>query len=310
MTPADSLREAVLDRLAAGWITLGASLGGPKDQTLLDPEALVVMTALHGRDEPRLYDGALDWCVAYGTLVNGARLRTVAREIGGDPTSVQHFAALVAGGGGPRWPVLTVGPTSYQSRGKVQVRDMSEPGALTVRLRALFGVAVRADILAVLATSSGSAPSLAELATVTRSSKRSIALAVDTLRLGGAVEVDRVGNQQRVRLSTDPGFRAWLNAVPVGVDWATRFTVIEAVLQFHTSAPAQGIAWVVEARVLAERLVPLARRSSLPAPALHLQGLAFADAFDRWQWDLTAATRPQMSRSRPGPTSAADWSNR
>lgn len=292
MTPSASLREALLDRLAAGWITLGVSLGGAMDPTLLDPEALVVMTALHGRDEPRVYGGALDWCVAYGRLVNGARLRSIAREIGSGTLELEGFAAQVAGGGGPRWPVFDGPPVAYESRGKVQVRDLRQPGALAVRLRALFGVAVRADLMAVLATMRGSAPSLAELAARTRSSKRNVALAVDTLRLGGAVEVDRVGNQQRVRLAPDPALRAWLGDVPETADWATRFLVVESVLRFDAASTAGGIARVVEARLLAERSLPMGRRAGLPMPDLEARGGAFEDAYDSWLQRLATVIRP------------------
>jgi hypothetical protein len=288
----DSLHGALLDRLAASWITLGVPLGGPTDPTLIDPEALVVMTALHGPREPRLYEGAIDWCARSGTLVNGARLRTVAGEIDGDPGAIERFAALVAGAGGPRWPVLHGPPIAFETRGKTQTPDLRRAGALAVRLRALFGVAVRADLIAVLATMTGAAPSLAELAATARSSKRNVALAIDTLRLGGVVEVDLVGNQQRVRLTADPAFKAWLGNVPEATDWATRYLVIESVLKFEATSTIAGLARAVDARVLAERLHPLARRARLPTPKLGVKGEAFEGAYHGWVQELTAVVRP------------------
>jgi hypothetical protein len=292
MPASDNLRTALLDRLAAGWVALGVSVGGPADRTLVDPEALIVMTALHGRDEPRVHEAALDWCVKLGTLVNGARLRTIAGEVGSDPAALAGFAALVAGGGGPRWPVLAGPPVPYRSRGKVQVRDLREPAALAVRLRALFGVAVRADILAVLATSPGSAPSLADLAAATRSTKRNVAIAVRTLSLGGAVEIDHVANQQRVRLAAHRGFSEWLGPLPEPADWATRFTVVEALLRFDSANIASPVARAVEARALAERVLPLVRRTGLPVPDTRAGGEAFQRAYEAWQQGLAATVRP------------------
>jgi len=290
--PNGHLADALLDRLAAGWIALGASLGGDADQTLVDLEGLIAMTALRGSDEPRVYEAALDWCIEHGTLVNWARLRTVACEIGGDPAAIWAFAARVAGGGGPRWPVVAGPAIPYRSRGKTRTRDLRELGALVVRLRALFGVAVRSDILAVLATEPALAPSLAELAARTRSTKRNVGIAVDTLALGGAVEIDRVGNAQRVRLAADPGLHAWLGAVPEPADWVSRFTVVEAVLDFEAAVAGPPLARAVEARVLAEGLLPRARRSGLPVPDTSVLGEAFGAAYARWTDDLAAAIRP------------------
>lgn len=294
----DSLRGALLDRLATGWITLGVPLAGPTDPTFIDPEALVVMTALHGHAEPRLYDGAIDWCASFGTLVNGSRLRTIAQEIDGDPGAIERFAALVAGAGGPRWPVLHGPPIAFETRGKAPTPDLRSPGALAVRLRALFGVAVRADLIAVLATMTGADPSLAELAVTARSSKRNVAFAIDTLRLGGAVEVEVVGNQQRARLAADPAFREWLGDVPVGTDWATRYVVIESVLRFEATSEVGGIARAVDARVLAERLLPLARRARLPTPDIGVKGEAFQRAYEAWVEQLAEVVRPQRTAVR------------
>lgn len=292
MEPNDRLEEAVLDRLAAGWIALGAPLGGLADRTLVDPEALIVMTALRGRDEARVHETALDWCIKYGRFVNGSRLRTVAREIGGDAAELVEFAARVAGGGGPRWPMFAGQSVPYRSRGKIVVDHLREPGALAVRLRALFGVAARADVLAVLACAPDVALSLAELAARTRSTKRNVAIAVDSLRLGGAVDVDNLDNAQRVRLAADPGFRSWLGETPEAADWATRWSVVEAVLAFDGAPIRSPVARAVEARAVADRLVPLARRSGLPLPDTRVRGEAFWDAFERWSDDLTSAIRP------------------
>jgi len=291
MRGTDSLRDALLDRLAAQWITLGVAITGPADETLVDPEALVAATALAGRDEPRVYEGALDWCARYGTALNVARLKAVAREIGGDPRDLEEFAALVAGAGGPRWPVAGGLVLPHKVRGKVRLPDLRSPALLAWRLRSVFGVAARADILAVLVATPDRAYPLADLARHTRSTKRNVTLAVRALTMAGVVEVDRAGNEQRVRLTPDAGFRDWLGHAPARlVDWTARYAVVAAVLGFD--AAVSPVVRAIEARALVERLLPVIRRADLPVPDTTKLGEAFGAAFDAWRKALVAAVRP------------------
>lgn len=292
MTPTDSLAAAVRDRLAAQWIALGVSLPGDPDQTLVDLEALIVMTALRGGVEPRLTDGALDWCVRYGTSINGGRLRAVSTEIGGDAGAVAGFASTVAAAGGPRWPVAVGEGRAYQSRDKTLVTHLKAPGAFAWRLRSAFGVAVRADIVAVLAASPGWAPSLAELAVVTRSTKRNVAIATRSLQLGEVVEIDRVGNEQRVRLTSHAGFHGWLGAVPDPADWTSRYAIAEAVWAFGERTGTSAVVTAVEARVLVARLLPGIRRTGFPPPDIDVKGDAFGAAYNSWLVTLARAIAP------------------
>ena len=292
MRGADSLRDALLERLAAQWVALGVPVTGPADDTFLDLEALVVATALVGRDEPRVYEGALDWCARYGTAVNAARLKVVAGEIGGDPAALAEFAALVAGAGGPRWPVAGGRSLPHQQRATMQVPDLRSPALLAWRLRLAFGVAARADILAVLASSPDQAYPLADLAWLTRSTKRNVAVAVQALATAGVVEVDRVGNQQRIRLTRHAGFRDWLGRAPAPLaDWTARYAVVVVVLGFDGTATSPVVR-AIEARALVERLLPAIRRADLPAPDTTKLGEAFGAAFDSWREALAAAVRP------------------
>jgi DNA-binding transcriptional ArsR family regulator len=292
MRDAGSLRDALLDRLAAQWIALGVALVGPADDTLVDIEALVVATALFGRDEPRVYEGARDWCARNGAVVNVARLKTVAGEIGGDPAALAEFAALVTGAGGPRWPVAGGLSVPHQARERVRAPDLRAPVLLAWRLRSAFGVAARADILVVLATTPDQAYPLADLARLTRSTKRNVALAVRALAMAGLIDVDRAGNEQRVRLTRHVGLRDWLGPAPAPpVDWTARFAVVVAVLGFEVAA-ASPVVRAIEARALVERLRPAIRRAALPEPDTARLGEAFAVAFDVWREELAAAVRP------------------
>lgn len=284
--------DALLDRLAAQWVTLGVIVSGPVDDMVIDLEALVTATALAGRDEPRVFEGAIDWCARYGTAINGARLKAVSGEISGHPEALAEFAARVAGAGGPRWPVAAGRSLPHPVRGKVRPPDLRAPALLAWRLRLAFGVAARADILTVLASTPDQAYPLADLARLTRSSKRNVTLAVQALTMAGVVETDRAGNQLRVRLTRHVGFRDWLGHEPAPpVDWTARYAVVVAVLGLDEAA-ALPVVRAIDARVLVERLLPAIRRADLPAADIARLGEAFGAAFDAWREALAAALRP------------------
>ena len=72
-------------RLDLAW-SLWAGLGVPGQidrhaDHAIDPEALIVFTAALGDEDHRLRDEATDWCIRYGSLISGARLKNlVSRE--------------------------------------------------------------------------------------------------------------------------------------------------------------------------------------------------------------------------------------
>ena len=80
-----NLREAAVDRLAAQWTALGGQLASRSERSVVDPEALLVATSRLGGDDPRVYEIAVAWCVAFGapstSLASGAsRVNWMARR--------------------------------------------------------------------------------------------------------------------------------------------------------------------------------------------------------------------------------------
>lgn len=286
MPPLDSLRSALTDRLAAQWIALGVTLVGPAERSIVDLEALVAMTAAIGNDEPRIHEGAIDWCVAFGEVVHTGRLRAVAAELGVSTEILGTFAGMVAAAGGPRWPMASAPVFPYTSRRKVAAATtLSDPARLMWRVRATFGVNARADVIAALVRAPDRDVNLADLARRLRFTKRNIALACGTLRLAGVAEMERVGNEDRVRLAADSGLRAWLGRLPAGsdVDWVSRYGIVVGVLRFlEIDGSASPVARAIEARSVLEPLLPAIRRSGLPMPDTTVLGPGFAATFDAW----------------------------
>ncbi len=102
-----SLQSALLNRAWTQWIALGVDAVGERDEAVVDPEALIALTAELGDADARLRDVSTDWCVAYGRYVNGSRLKQVAHELRTPPEAIGEYVATVAAAGGPAWPMAT-----------------------------------------------------------------------------------------------------------------------------------------------------------------------------------------------------------
>ena len=285
MSSTGSLGEALVGRIAAGWIALGGQLVGAAETSVVDLEALIAVTSrMSPAIDARTRDVALDWCVRYGAYISSVRLARVAKEMDASE-QVAAFAALVAASGGTRWSVAGDRRAQpHEVRNRVLVKDLRSDARLNWRLRAAFGVSARADILAALLVSDPRS-SISDLARRTRYAKRSVAVAVDTLALAGLVEVDRIGRVDRVRLAPDAPVRAWapgprqVSAVDVVSRWCVAVAAV-TVLAATEDAPAAVAA--IERRVSADALRPAIVAAELPMPDLTVLGAAFAREYERW----------------------------
>src|SRR5215207_212301 len=152
---ASAAREAAADALWRLWAALGAPLagGGLEPRSVIDPEATLRLS-LSIRDYERRLDDVLAWWAEAGAhLTSVQRLTTLARRF---PPAAQAglgaFAAAALAAGDTRWTRQAAGATEpLESRGK-RGREPRLTGVppLVLRLRAAFGVGVRADALAVL----------------------------------------------------------------------------------------------------------------------------------------------------------------
>ena len=299
MLSSDSLREALVQRAWAQWIALGVSAVGTAEPDVIDPEALVVLTAELGDSDARLRDTSIDWCIAYGRFISAARLRSVLSEMGGAPQAIGEYSGTVAAGGGPRWPMATDPRPGYRRRGKARLEHLDTTPRVILRFRAAFGVNARADVLAALALRPGVALTLSDLARITRFTKRNVALTVDSLALAGLVELESFGNERRASLRRD-SLQAWLpprSAEPV--EWIDRLAVCLATLRFlETEQPAKPGVRSVEARVLVRELETKMRRAKLPQPDTRRVGEAFDDEFSEWLIRLTKAIGTEAPATR------------
>jgi hypothetical protein len=292
MPPSASSLQSVLLNLAwIQWIAFGVDAVGERDDTVVDPEALIALTAELGDADARLRDASTDWCVAYGRYINGSRLKQVARELGTQPEAIGEYVATVAAAGGPAWPMATEPRPEYATRGKARLDSARSRSRLRIRLRAAFGVNARADVLAALLVAPQSGLSVADLARKTRFTKPGTAFAVDALVLAGLLEARTVGNERRLVLTKPGEILPGLRPPIVQPDWVARFGVALAVLRFDRQEGMSPSVRSIEARRLVEGLLARITSEGLPEPDLDAFGDQFSNAFDRWVVQLVDSLR-------------------
>lgn len=294
------VQSALLNRAWIQWIALGVDAVGERDDAVVDPEALIALTAELGDADARLRDVSTEWCVTYGRYVNGSRLKQVVRELAIPTHAIGEYAATVAAAGGPAWPMATRARGDYAPRGKARVDSALERARLRIRLRAAFGVNARADVLAALLAMPTAGMSVADLARLTRFTKPNVASAVDALLLAGLVTARAAGNERRLFLTQEgailPGLRS-----PVGQpDWVARFGVGLDVLRFVERGGMSTAVRAIEARRVVEPLLGRISSEGMPKPNLAALGDEFATAFDRWLVDFVYWLRlPSTTDVRP-----------
>lgn len=146
---------------------------------MLDPEALLLATTSLGRD-PRLFDEVLDWLNTNGQFINLQRLQNLGQRFG-DLTVLRAMAAHLARRSvHAKWKtLLREEPTAAEAqplfpgvpvfgspdelfarhgwqRDPVKLRQLSQPADphrptnFLIKLRALFGMQARAEVMAYL----------------------------------------------------------------------------------------------------------------------------------------------------------------
>ncbi len=282
------LRAALLDRAAAQWASLGVALEGPREQAVVDLEALIGLTAAVGGDDARVWQGGVAWCGRMGRYVNGARLKRVLAEAGVASDAFSVFAAAARRAGAPPWAV-DAPPEGWvpieTARDDLLVVRRARGAARTLwTLRAAFGVNARADIVATLLARPGLSLTTLEVAHLTRFGKRNVAVALDDLVLSGVVERRPTGSMGRFRLRDEAGLLRWLD-LPASIeypDWVARLSVGRGVLAF-LDLPAQSErVRAIEARQVVVGLRTAIERSGDAGPDMRVTGPAFVEAFDAW----------------------------
>jgi len=181
------LREATLGTLWRQWGALGAAIAGEGSaRSIVDPEALVLVSLSLTEDERRLWD-VLHWWVKVGApLLSVQRIKNLAGKF---PESTRaHLGAFAhlahREGRDFRWRSLeSSSPGKSIRSGKSLGRDpqLHHPAALMLRLRVGLGVGVKADLVAFLLATGSVWVTVKGIAEALSYTPRAIHRAVDAL---------------------------------------------------------------------------------------------------------------------------------
>lgn len=186
------LRDVTLDVLWRQWRALGAAATGGPVTKQVDLEVLILGSLEFEYDEPRLWTVMVDWLRTSARLSSVQRLKNLVGQFTGAENQLARLAGVVTrDAGDARWRSLT----QSSSRGAKQPKPvrsrasgptLESPPALLLRLRAGFGVGVKADLLAFLLGQRFSV-SVATAASGLGHSKATVFRALQDLREAGMV---------------------------------------------------------------------------------------------------------------------------
>jgi hypothetical protein len=272
------------------WAELGVSGWDRRHKTwFIDPEPLIVFTAWLGDEDARLRDEVTDWCIRFGSWISATRLANMVKANDVATEGFGELAATVGKHSVVRWRGATK-PRAFKASHKSRLESFDSPSLVSLRLRALFGVGARAEIVRQLLSSPSAPQTASNLVDDAGFKKRNIAETFDTLRLGGALDSRKIQNKLSYRLRDPLAWRALLGELPdVWPRWSSLLPLLalatDAIERLRT-LPSRSA--YVETNRLTRSILSLAERAdlSLPSARNRKQGL---DAFEEWTSRIAAA---------------------
>ena len=272
MATFSDIREHVLDTLWSQWHELGVASTVERRHAddCIDPEPLIAFTAIHGDLDPRLRHESIDWVLRYGIYVSKARLKNVLAAQGLlDDARFGEYAATVNANGGAGWPAAPGKPLPFRSRARSLLDDLRRPALLSLRIRAIFGVGARAELIRVFLAHPEMAMTAADLSAATSYGKRNILNELEPLRLAGVVNSFRAVNADRFLLAQRDEVAALAQPLPKRfTPWTPTFAALGLILEVAGRGAKRGdLQNAVDAiRLLDERKQLFAAAGIYPPP--------------------------------------------
>lgn len=289
MATYSQLREYVLDCLWSQWREFGVSGTVPRRHAddFIDPEPLIAFTATHSDLDPRLRDESIDWIIGYSTYVSKARLKNVLTEWGllEDPL-FRAYAATVNANGNAGWPAAGAKPLAFRSRSRTLLEDLTRPALVSLRVRAIFGVGARSELIRALLSRSPTALTAADLSADTSYGKRNVLNELEPLRFAGVVKSVRVANADRFSLAKVEELRALVGPLPRRHErWTRTFGALHEILEVARRGVKQSpLERAVQAARLLEERRQLFASADIHPPSLPV-GVSAWQAFLEWAVD-------------------------
>lgn len=298
--------------LASGaWTELGLSgWTSTHGDWAIDPEPLVLFTAWLGDADPRLRDEATDWCIRNWRHISKTRLKNLLRQ---QPDNVRgafgEFSATVGAHAGVTWPAATA-PRRYTVTGRSTVPSLDRPSMAWLRLRAMFGIGARAEILRCFLANERELLSVAALAATTGYTKRNIAEECETLERAGLLSVRTSGNRFYYSVARPTALAAFVGDVaPIRPNWSAMLNVARELMTLETQVDVGtpktiGVHVRKALRLLEDDLDDLGLER-LPDvigedlwPAIRHFGIVHLGAWSIGQWPVQGASRLEAASGR------------
>lgn len=201
------------------------------EKCLIQPEELIILTALIAQHDPRLRDEALDWSSRYHQCISVSRLRTFLKNMNSDVMhSFSQFAAALNSVSSAKWPSAKESADfTLKVSGKSLLPALESPSLLMLRLRNLFGPGAKADILTHFLTRNGMHFSASDLSEVGYS-KRSLMTALDHLATSGVLAVTNVRNKKNYELKKPKELQVIIGKLPkIAPPWIKILQAVTAI---------------------------------------------------------------------------------
>lgn len=236
LTVVDELIQASRRLAWSQWADLGvSSWETPRNASLVDLEPLIAFTAQLWRFDPRLGAQALDWSAANMPLVSLHQLRSViTRHRWSFQGPVADFSATAEHFTHKKWPRTGDSQLLLRSLpGKAKHPDLGKPSLLSLRVRAIFGLGARAEIIRHLLFHDWShTPS--QLGRAISYGSRQISNDLRLLEMSGVVRRHQDGSVRSYRLAR-PEDVSRLTGPPTAevVPWGCLFKVLTELLDLY-----------------------------------------------------------------------------
>jgi len=318
----DEYLETLLRFLWREWTALGVA-GQEKTPLchIVDPEAILIFTCSIGRYDPRLFDEVMDWLIKNGRFLNIQRMRNIAHREAFRGGAVLTAAAdwLSQRENPMKWKLLAQMetpkntcetlfrlhdgrplPVSENSdptflthgycrnpiilRGRSRLFPADATPCLFLKMRALFGVNARGDVLTYLAANVTGHPR--EVARELYYSQKAIHDVMADMSCSGVLHSSRGGRERTYRIASGrPSFLPGGKDILRWINWPVLLSAAEIVWQKTEELHAAALDPLVESSEIILTMKPLLERLTRAgwAPAIAVadlrQGIGYLQAF-------------------------------
>jgi DNA-binding transcriptional ArsR family regulator len=257
----------------------------------IDVEPLIIFTAGIGERDPRLRDEATDWCVRNWRLVSRVRLRNILRDQTDETLeSWGSFAATVNARAGIDWPGAG-SSRDYQVTGRSVLRPLTEPSMTYLRIRSIFGLGARSEILRYLLYNIDfDRVSAQMLADGTNYGKRNVSEAAESLAQAGVLRQRVDSNRHVYSLADERTLKRFIGPQPsCAPEWNDLLLVVSTLLEIADRFKESSTdVLVVETRRALRRIEPALDAHGLPGPESK-SGIEAVAEWQRWAGQLMRA---------------------